>query len=261
MEKKRKTGIVLISALLLGVLAFTGCPTESDPEPGSGLDWGKSANWQSEGDFELGTAAADIDGTNGRYQETALGNLIADGIAEYARYSSGEKVDFALHNGQDLKATKLEAGKITNTQVYGTIGNDTLYLVTYTGAEVTTLINTFVNSSSGEKWSANCVVLVSKEVSYSVTLDSDTTKPPKATKIKVNGTDIDTEKTYLVAVGNFIGATLATANRFPEGTDKKDLSPTKLSEAVAQYIYIQGTITPQAVDRITGEVPVISATN
>ncbi|MDR2394879.1 MAG: 5'-nucleotidase C-terminal domain-containing protein [Treponema sp.] len=230
---------------------FTGCPTDTDPEPDP---WEKIAGWQEGGDFELGTATANIDGNNGRYRETPLGNLIVDGIAEYARYTSGEKVDFALHNGQNLKVDNITAGKITNTAVSATIGTDTLYLVTYTGKEVAILINIFVNSSSSGKWNANCIALVSEGVSYTV---SDTTSPPHATDIKVGGSPINLTKEYRVAVGNFIGATLATANRFPEGTNKTDLSPTKLSEAVAKYIYVKGTITPPALGRITGEVPVI----
>jgi 2',3'-cyclic-nucleotide 2'-phosphodiesterase (5'-nucleotidase family) len=234
-------------------LVFTGCPTNTDPEPDP---WEKIADWSEEGDFELGTATADIDGTNGRYKETPLGNLIADGIAEYARYTSGEQVDFALHNGQDLKVNGLSAGKLTNTDISATIGNDTLYLVTYTGGEIKTLINIFVSSTSSGTWKANCVVLVSKEVSYSVTPNND--GPPSATSIKVNNKELDPAKTYWVAVGNFIGAATAEQNRFPVGTDKTDLGPTKLSEAVAQYIYVQGTISPPEVNRISGTVPELS---
>jgi 2',3'-cyclic-nucleotide 2'-phosphodiesterase (5'-nucleotidase family) len=259
----RKTGILLVSALMLTALMFTGCSTDSDPDPDSSdsLSWEKIGGWSSEGDLEIGTAIADIDGTNGRYKETSLGNLVADGIAEYARYTSGEQVDFALHNGQNLKDGKLLAGKITNTNVFNTLGTDTLYLVTYTGAEVTTLINVFVNSNTPSSWKSNCIVLVSKEVSYNIIDDdSNSGTPPKATEIKVNGAAIDPAKTYRVAVGNFIGATTATQNRFPEGTSKKDFSPTKLSEAVAQYIYAQGggRIDPPALGRISGEVSVIT---
>jgi 2',3'-cyclic-nucleotide 2'-phosphodiesterase (5'-nucleotidase family) len=252
MKITRKAGILLVSAFVFAALVFTGCPMDSDDEDDKD---GKKKAWDSSGDFELGTATKDIDGTDGRYKETALGNLIADGIAWFARESSGETVDFALHNGQNLKVDKLAAGKITNTDVLGTIGTDTLYLVTYTGEDVTTLINTFVNSDSDGKWNANCIALVSKEVSYKVTPDTDQTKPPHATEIKVNGAAIGTSKTYRVAVGDFIGK--AEKGSLPKG-DGTDLGPTKLSEAVAQYIYAQGTIDPPALGRITGKVPEIT---
>ncbi|MDR1301941.1 MAG: 5'-nucleotidase C-terminal domain-containing protein [Treponema sp.] len=246
----RKNGILLVSALMFMALVFIGCSTDTDPEPDP---WGTFV-WQEEGNFELGTVTADIDGTDGRYKETPLGNLIADGIAEYTRHSSGEQVDFALHNGQNLKVNKLSSGKITNADISGTIGTDTLYLVSYTGEEITTLINIFVNSNSNGKWNANCIALVSKEVSYTILTGIN---PPIAANIKVNGSPIELAKTYRVAVGNFIGATTADQNRFPEGTNKTDLGPTKLSEAVAQYIYVQGTISPPELGRITGTVPVI----
>jgi 2',3'-cyclic-nucleotide 2'-phosphodiesterase (5'-nucleotidase family) len=249
----RKNGILFISALMIMALVFIGCSTDSDsdPEPDP---WGTFV-WQEEGNFELGTATADIDGTDGRYKETPLGNLIADGIAEYTRHSSGEQVDFALHNGQNLKVAKLPAGKITNADISNTIGTDTLYLVSYTGEEITTLINIFVNSSDSGKWKANCIALVSKEVSYTILTGIN---PPIAANIKVNGSPIELTKSYRVAVGNFIGAAKAADNRFPEGTNKTDLGPTKLSEAVAQYIYVQGTISPITDGRISGVVPVLA---
>jgi 2',3'-cyclic-nucleotide 2'-phosphodiesterase (5'-nucleotidase family) len=255
----RGIGIGMIAAALLLALVFTGCPTDAETE--AGPDWGKLADWNAgDGGFVLGTATDNIDGTGGRYKETPLGNLIADGIAEYARQASGDAVDFALHNGQNLRVDKLAKGEITNENIFATIGGDTLYVVSYTGAEIDTLINIFVNSTAYESgtpgWKRNCVVLVSGEVSYTITPDADSAKPPRATGIKVKGSDLKPDGKYRVAVGNFIGAATAEEGRFPEGTEKEDLGPTKLSEAVAQYIYAKGTIDPPALGRISGEVPV-----
>jgi 2',3'-cyclic-nucleotide 2'-phosphodiesterase (5'-nucleotidase family) len=256
-----KTAIALALVLGISALMFTGCDTgggDDDDTP----NWGKISDWTSDGDFVLGTATAEFSfSTDSRYKETALGNLIADGMAEYARNraaKSGETVDFAFHNGMDLKAT-IPAGSVTNTTVSGTIGTDTLYLVTYTGAEIQTLFNIFVHSNSSGSWNGNCAVIVSKEVSYTV----DNATPPNATDIKVNSVAINTTKKYRVAVGNFIAgpgdpdpSVTTGRNAFRNyGTDKFEAG-LELKQAVAQYIYVQGTISPGTVGkRITGTVP------
>jgi 2',3'-cyclic-nucleotide 2'-phosphodiesterase (5'-nucleotidase family) len=261
----RKAGILLFSALILAALVFTGC--SPDPEPDSGPDWGKVADWDgTDTTTVLGTASGAISGADIRYKETPLGNLIADGIAEYARFTSGETVDFAMLNGQNVQGfTEIPQGDITLTNL--TSGNalgDTLYLVTYTGVEIETVINIFVKSDQSGRWSANCIVLVSSGVSYSVTDDDDNPEtPPKATNIKVNSTAIDpanTEKTYRVAVGNFMagpeGSTGGGANFVNYGTNKISYDDT-LKQAVAKYILAKGTIDPPALGRVTGEVPAL----
>jgi 2',3'-cyclic-nucleotide 2'-phosphodiesterase (5'-nucleotidase family) len=273
----KKVGIWLVSALVLGVLVFTGCPTDTDPEPDPGLDWGKAAEWDGTNTTTvLGTASKAISGEGIRYKETPLGNLIADGIAEYARFTSGETVDFAMLNGQNVQgfdAGGIPQGDITLDSLSSGLG-DSLFLVTYTGKNIEDIINIFVNSdayeSTGAGWKRNCVVLVSSGVSYTITSDTDPTKPPHATNIKVNGTAIDpnnTEKTYRVAVGNFMAGQNATAeggnatsgggaNFVNYGSAKKSYHPVTLKQAVAKYILVKGTISPVTEGRISGTVPI-----
>jgi 2',3'-cyclic-nucleotide 2'-phosphodiesterase (5'-nucleotidase family) len=271
----KKAGILLFSALVLAALVFTGC--EPDPEPEPGLDWGKAADWDgTDSTTVLGTASAAISGTDIRYKETPLGNLIADGIAEYARFTSGETVDFAMLNGQNVQAfAEISQGEITLDSLSAGLG-DSLFLVTYTGKDIEDLINIFVNSNAyqntGSGWKRNCVVLVSSGVSYTVTPDATDAdnNPPTATGIKVNGVAIDpdnTEKTYRVAVGNFMAGQNATAeggdatggggaNFVNYGSAKKSFHPVTLKEAVARYILAKGTVSPVIEGRISGTVPV-----
>jgi 2',3'-cyclic-nucleotide 2'-phosphodiesterase (5'-nucleotidase family) len=282
----RKAGILLAAAFVLFALAFTGCSTDDgggDEEPGP--DWGKIASWNGEdAAVVLGTASADISGLDIRYKETPLGNLIADGIAEYARYTSAEKVDFAMLNGQNVQNLSTEVVDADgNTTTYkgipkgditlasltsgsSTLG-DTLFLVTYTGAEIEAIINVFVNSPVAGQWRANCVVLVSKGVSYTVSADdTDLTNPPHVTGIKINGAPIDSTKTYRVAVGNFIagqnaGGGTATsggpANFVSYGGTDQELLGDTLKQAVAKYILAMGTVNPKTENRIIGIVPSI----
>jgi 2',3'-cyclic-nucleotide 2'-phosphodiesterase (5'-nucleotidase family) len=265
MSIKRKFGLVIAAVLLAAALAFTGCSGDDDDtgpglyDPYAGLDWGKIADWENDGDFVIGSADATFDGTNARYQETALGNLLADGIKAYAEYTSGKTIDLALHNGQNIRVTELPAGEITNSQITGALGTDILYVVTYTGEQIETIVNTFVNSSSTGRWNANCAVIVSKGVSYTITGNSDPAGQPTATNIKINGAALVSDKDYLVAIGNFIGNN-TDESRFPVLDDSKKKSyDVSLTEAIAKYIYAKGTITPVVEGRITGVVPVIPA--
>jgi 5'-nucleotidase len=267
----RKNGILFISALMIMALVFIGCSTDSDsdPEPDPSnpygdLSWDKIASWDgTDSTTVLGEATEAMPGTDTRYKETALGNLIADGIAAYAGYASGEPVDFAMLNGQGIQGSAIQKGNITFDNFSGNFSSDKLFLVTYTGAEVENLINEFVNSSSPGKYNSNCVVLVSKEVSYTVTPDADESQPPSATAIKVNGAPIVADKDYRVAVGNFMsGDTTNGGNQNFEkyGKDKTATYATDtLKQAVAKYILAKGTISPPELGRITGTVPVIQS--
>jgi 2',3'-cyclic-nucleotide 2'-phosphodiesterase (5'-nucleotidase family) len=268
----RKAGILLVAAFVLLALAFTGCSADDDDDKDPVADWGKIASWDGEdATVTLGTAGADISGVDIRYKETPLGNLIADGIAEYARYESGETVDFAILNGQNvagLASTGIPKGDITLASL--TSGNtlgDSLFLVTYTGAEIEAIIDVFVNSSTAGTWKGNCVVLVSKGVSYTVSADdTDSTNPPNVTGIKINGAPIDSTKTYRVAVGNFIAGQNATGgtatsggavNFVPYGGSDQTLIGGTLKQAVAKYILAMGTVNPKTENRIIGIVPPI----
>jgi ribosomal silencing factor RsfS len=224
------------------------------------LDWSKVADYDtSDGDLILGTAAAAFDGTNGRYQETIMGNFTMDGLAEYARYISEERIDFALHNDSFMRNNpSLSAGEISNSDITGISGmTDTLVVATFTGKQVKDVIDGFVNSSSTGSWNRNCAVIVSKELSYTIDM---TTNPPHAANVKVNDAAIVEDRDYRIAVGNFIGDN-TTAGRFlPVLPDEKKTkyAPTTLAQAVALYILAKGKINPSdyPLGRYTGTVPV-----
>ncbi|MDR2735188.1 MAG: 5'-nucleotidase C-terminal domain-containing protein [Spirochaetota bacterium] len=238
---------------LLFLAALAGC---GDDDPA--LDWGKTVDYDAAvGERVLGTATAALDGTNGRYQETVLGNFIMDGIAEYARFKSGGTVDFALHNGQNLKVFTL-SGELNNAAILALLGADKLYICTYTGKQVKDIIEGFVKSTTAGSWNANCAVMVSKEVSYTINTAGG---PPEAANIKVNGALVDEGKNYRVALGDFIGNNSNASRFFPVLPDDKKTSydPTTLAQAVAQYVMAKGTINPSdyPLGRYTGEVPVL----
>jgi len=255
---------------IFAILVFTlmaGCTNDPDPDPDPNkgktapvLDWSKTAGYDStEGDRILGKATAAFDGTNGRYQETVLGNFFMDALAEYARYVSGKTIDFALFNDAFIRSfTNLPAGEITNS-IVSVNGTDTVVVSTFTGKQVRDIINGFVSSTSTGQWNRGCAIMVSKELSY--TIDTSTT-PPQATNIKVNGAPIDDAKEYRVAGGNFIGDNTTTGRFIPVLPDdkKEKLAPTRVGWAVAMYIIAKGTINPAdypVAGRITGIKPTL----
>jgi len=257
---------------IFAILVFTlmaGCTNDPDPDPtptpnkgnpASALDWSKIIDYdKDEGDRILGTATAALDGTNGRYQETVLGNFFMDALAEYARYVSGKKIDFALFNDAFIRSfNNLPEGEITNSTI-SVNGTDTVVVSTFTGKQVKDIIEGFVSSTASSTWARGCAPMVSKELSY--TIDASTT-PPQAKNIKVNGAAINETKEYRVAGGNFIGDN-NTADRFiPILPDEKKekYAPTRVGWAVAMYIIAKGTINPAdypVAKRITGIKPTI----
>jgi len=263
-------------ALLLAALAGCGDDDNNNTSSSSAVsntsegsssaepDWDKIDGYGPEDNTVLGSATAALDGTGGRYKETVLCNFIMDGITAYARHISGAVIDFALHNGQNLKVFSIPTGDIGNASILDLLGSDQLFVCTYTGAQVKAIIDGFVNSSSRTGWSANCAVMVSKELSYAITPDdSNSDDPPHATGIRVNGAPINDAEEYRVAVGSFIGDNSISNRFFPvlDATKKDSYAPTQLRHALAMYVLAKGTIDPSdyPLGRYTGEVPEIPA--
>ena len=249
----------LLAAAILLLAALAGCG--DDANGASELDWSKAVDYDAaEVGRNLGIAAAAFDGTNGRYQETVLGNFIMDGIAAYARHISGGNIDFALHNDSFMRYNPaLNAGELINSDIIGMNGGtDTLFVVMYTCEQVTNIINGFVNSPVNGTWRRNCAVLVSREVSY--TIDMSTT-PPEAKNIRVQGHALDVTREYRVAVGNFIGDNTTDGRFIPvlDENKKTSYAPITVLQAAAMYVLAKGTIDPAEypLGRYAGVVPVI----
>jgi len=263
---------------IFAILVFTlmaGCTNDPDPtpdttpDPNKGktapvLDWSKVADYNAaDGDLVLGTLMAVLDGTDGKFKETVFGNFSMDALAEYARFVSGENIDFALHNDSFTRNNPtLSAGELKNSDITGISGmTDTLVVATFTGKQVKDVIEGFVKSTTTGSWSRYCAVIVSKELSY--TIDTNDTTP-QATNIKVNGVAIDETKDYRIAVGNFIGDNTATNRFLPilDAEKKEKYTPTTVGQAIAMYILAKGTIDPAdyPLGRYTGVVPVIPST-
>jgi 2',3'-cyclic-nucleotide 2'-phosphodiesterase (5'-nucleotidase family) len=286
-RKRCQAPLFGFALLLAAALVFMACPTDAGDDedaynPYPGLDWGKIAAWDgSDATTVLGTASAEIGSTGIRYQETAFGNLVVDGIAAYAEYVSGAKVDFAIHNGQNVQGlTAIPAGEITVTNLNAGLA-DRLLIATITGQNVLNILNVYIKSNIYGTWQPGCVALVSKGVSYTITPKAGTPSGYEvlAANIKVNGSAIDLAKNYKVALGNFIAgykddgsgpATSSGAFNFARAVYDADNGAANitvdntyagetLKQAVAKYILAKGTISPVVEGRITGTLPPIAA--
>ncbi|MDR3341612.1 MAG: 5'-nucleotidase C-terminal domain-containing protein [Treponema sp.] len=254
---------------------FAGCDNGTTTEyvdrvynPYADLTW-KGALPEDSGEA-IGTAKYNIGGQGRvRYEETALGNLVADGMAVSARNISGQTIDFAFINGQNFQSqTTILKGKIYQSSLNSGL-TDVLHVATFTAKDIFGIFNTLISSdayeSSGSGWKRNCVVVVSKEVSYTI---NNSTTPPSVSEIKVNGVAInkdDAATKFRVTTGNFFTTgtfvTQSSIKPYANADDEKDPDNVYNCEdtvktAVLKYIYAKGTIEPAVEGRIVGTVPV-----
>jgi len=259
-------------------LSVTGCGEEEEPvyNPLS-VNWtspevaAKLADYDdTDGDAVIGKASAIITGgSDGQFKETAVGNLIADGILAYANYISGNPVDIAITNGTSVGSDILE-GNITRSDVNNFASgtkNDVLCLITYTGAEIKKLLNGFISSTvdgtitSKPGWQTYCVLLVSSGLSYEIAPNSEPsdTNRPTVDNVKFNGTPIGDDTEYRVATSDFFQGKVNTGLGITKTSEQYETFDESFKTCIAKYILAKGTISPVLDGRITGEVPVIPA--
>jgi hypothetical protein len=224
-----------------------------------------------------------------RVQESALGNLFADGAAWYLRNKQGKTFDFVFLNGGYIDNGILR-GDITVGSVAGIVDPDArnadkFVIVTMTGENLKELFYRAASEESYIKWIGNDVDprsdvagvshtgrgslntgffgVVSKEVQYTLeyphspttgTLTSEQSAPYyrgriKPNTLKLNGADIVDGDLYRIATSDY----LATGNYFTgliTGRSDIELIDVLFWRGVAAYIYDQGTVTPKLDGRI-----------
>jgi len=76
-----------------------------------------------------------------RYQETAIGNMITDANVWYFRNASSQQIDFAFHNGGNIRA-ELPAGPITREMVLTILPFENyLFIASMKGSDILQLFN------------------------------------------------------------------------------------------------------------------------
>jgi hypothetical protein len=279
-----------------GVSGFSSSFASGTPQPKAPIQWNLA--------FELGEAAAEYpfaqevplsvffpDPKNTlwdrltRIQETALGNLFADGAAWYARENYPEEnIDFVFLNGgyidNGLRQGKITVGGLSAIVGPGSRNSDKLVFLSLTGAQLKTFFAEVAYVVHMGRGGANTgwFGIASEEVMYTIQYP----RPPEGTsppiedsaerepyyrgrikegtlKIKRHDSpgyeDIDDARTYRICTTDYI-ADAAYFITLLDATDIRRLN-VLFWHAVAEYIYDKGTVVPDTDGRIMleGGVP------
>ena len=177
-----------------------------------------------------------------RYQETAIGNMINDANVWYFRTVFNQNIDFAFHNGGNMRA-ELPKGKLTREQILTVLPFENyLYIVSLKGSEVQELFDYIATIPQGN----GAFPQFSKEVRYTLDVPNK-----KISGLTIGGAPVDPNKTYRFCTNDFLlnggdGYTVLTKAQDPYNTSLL------LSYVVIEYINSQsGIITPSTDGRIT----------
>ncbi|MDR0583026.1 MAG: 5'-nucleotidase C-terminal domain-containing protein [Treponema sp.] len=181
------------------------------------------------------------------YGETALGNMITDANVWYFRTVAGQNIDFAFHNGGNMRA-ELPRGPITREQILTVLPFENyLFIVSLKGAQILELFDYIATVPQGNGGFPQ----FSKEVRY--TLDASN---KEIRDLTIGGAPVDPDKTYRFCTNDYLlgggdGYTALTRSQDPFNTSLL------LSYVVIEYINSQnGLITPSTDGRmrVTGGV-------
>ncbi|MCL2229917.1 MAG: 5'-nucleotidase C-terminal domain-containing protein [Treponema sp.] len=179
-----------------------------------------------------------------RYQETALGNMIADANVWYFRNVSNQQVDFAFQNGGNIRA-ELPRGQITQERILTILPFENyLYIVSMTGAQLIELFDFMATIPQGSggfpQFSAEVRVTFDKTqgggVMRNLTIGGEPVDPARIYRICTND--------YILGGGDGYVPMLNASNHFNTSL--------LLSYVVTEYIRARGgVIAPQTDGRLT----------
>jgi len=178
-----------------------------------------------------------------RYQETAIGNMITDANVWYLQNVSKQQVDFAFHNGGNIR-TELKKGPITMEDILTVLPFENyLYVVSMTGSQVIKLFDFIATIPQGNGGFPQ----ISSDVRFTI----DKTSGKGVIKdLTIGGKPVDTNRIYRLCTNDFVlnggdGYTPMLA-----ATDRLNTS-ILLSYAVTEYIKANKTINPVTDGRMT----------
>ncbi|MDR0524860.1 MAG: 5'-nucleotidase C-terminal domain-containing protein [Spirochaetaceae bacterium] len=150
----------------------------------------KTVIGKAAGTFEFGDRLT-------RKQETALGNAICDANVWYFKNVYKQSVDFAFHNGGNMRA-ELPAGNITQEQVLTILPFENyLYIASLKGAQITELFKFIASIPQG----AGGWAQVSQEVRYTIDYSSGT---GQLRDLTIHGQPVDPDKDYRFITNDYL---------------------------------------------------------
>lgn len=184
-----------------------------------------------------------------RYQETAIGNMIADSNVWYFKTVFGQDIDFAFHNGGTIRA-ELPKGNLTREHILTVLPFENyLSIVTLSGSKLLELFDFIAGVHQG----SGGFPQFSKEVRYTLDVPNKT-----ISGLTIGGVPVDPEKNYRFCTNDFLlagGDDYLILYRARERYNTNLL----LSYVVTEYIRArQESITPVTDGRMTvigGAIP------
>ena len=190
----------------------------------------------------LGTAAETFIFGNRltRYQETALGNMITDANVWFFRTVSNQQIDFAFHNGGNIRA-ELPAGPITREQILTILPFENyLWVASMTGAQIIELFNFIGTIPQGNggfpQFSSDVRYTIDKTQGSGVVRD-----------LTIGGAPVDPRRIYRFCTNDYILAGGDGYTVMSNATDPFNVS-LLLSYVVTEYIKDRGGIITPALD-------------
>ena len=177
--------------------------------------------------------------------ELPLGNFVADAQVEYLA-AHGVEVDFGFTNGGNIRSS-LPKGKVTRENILTVLPFENyVYVVTLKGSDVIDLFNFIGSINQG----AGGFAQVSKEVSYTITYD-ETGMNGVISNVLVNGAPIDENRTYKIAVNDYLADGGDGYEALTKSIDTFNTSML-MSDVVIEYAQsLGGPISPTTEGRIT----------
>ncbi|GHU06950.1 bifunctional UDP-sugar hydrolase/5'-nucleotidase [Spirochaetia bacterium] len=179
-----------------------------------------------------------------RYQETALGNMITDANVWYFREVSRQPIDFAFHNGGNIRA-ELPKGPITQEQILTILPFENyLYVASLKGSDIIELFNFIATIPQG----AGGFPQFSREVRYTI---DKTVGGGVIRNLTIGGAPVDPNRTYRFCTNDYI---LGGGDGYEvvKKADNQFNTSLLLSYVVCEYIKNQnGIITPSTDGRLT----------
>jgi len=194
-------------------------------------------------DVVIGNSTADLDATNERLiHETALGNLIADALRE------DTKADVGLSNAGGARGSRVyPAGPVTRRTLLSIhpFGN----IACKIAVSGRVLLQALNHGVSGLPIGNGRFPQLS---GVTMTVDQKAPEATRVSDVRVNGAPLDLEKTYTVALPDFVmgggdGYTMFPGQKVLVDAQSGDLVVT----ALEKYIAARGTVSPKIEGRIT----------
>ncbi|QQO08346.1 bifunctional metallophosphatase/5'-nucleotidase [Breznakiella homolactica] len=178
-----------------------------------------------------------------RKKEIALGDMICDANVWYFRNVYNQHIDFAFHNGGNIRA-ELPKGPITQENILTILPFENyLFIVSMKGSDIIELFSFIATIPQG----AGGWPQMSKDVRYTIDYTSGT---GQLRDLTINGAPVDPNKTYRFCTNDYL---LSGGDGYTALLKAEDPFNTSLllSYVVIEYIRAEGgTITPSTDGRI-----------